>query len=409
MKSKHLLAVLGIVFLLVATTAATGCATGDNAEASTGTKGEDRAKAGDDESGDEDPQLARLPEGEDDDEDGDEEEPVPVEVALLERGPIESVLRFSSNLETENEVQVVSQAKRLVRELLVEEGDRVGRNQVLVRLQDEEQRSQLARVRSQLEKAAREFERQQRLFEQELISQQVFTDAKFEFEQLEISVADAERELSYTEVRAPIRGTVTQRLVQVGDQVQIGQHLFDIVDFDSMVARVFVPEKHLQQLRPGLRAKISTAATGDSTFDAEVDRVAPVVDPQSGTVKVTVAVGAQAGLRPGLYVDVDLVTATHAEALLVPKQALVYDADQMFVYRLAEERRVERVFIEPLLADKENVEPLAGLEAGDQVVIAGQAGLRDKVLVSLPGDEDSEDDGDEADEDVTETAQRVSG
>jgi membrane fusion protein (multidrug efflux system) len=358
-KTKHLLAVLGVVFLLAAAVTATGCGTGDNAEASTGTKGEDRAKAGDDESDDGESKISRFPKGEDDDEDDDEEEPVPVEVALLARGPIESVLRFSSNLEAENEVQVVSQAKRLVRELLVEEGDQVERNQLLVRLQDEEQRSQLAKVKSQLNKAEREYERQQRLFEQDLISQQVFTDAKFEYEQLEISVDDAERELSYTEVRAPIPGTVTQRLVQVGDQVQIGQHLFDIVDFDSMVARVFVPEKHLQRLRPGLLAKISTSATGDRSFMAEVDRVAPVVDPQSGTVKVTVAVGAQAGLRPGLYVDVELVTATHTEAVLVPKQALVYDADQMFVYRLADERRVERVFIEPLLADKENVEPVS--------------------------------------------------
>ena len=404
MKTKHLLAVLGIVFLLAVTAAAPGCGTSENAEASTGTKGEDRAKAGDDESDDGDSRPSLFSNA-DDDEDG-EEEPIPVDVALLGEGPIESVLRFSSNLEAENEVQVFSQARRLVRELLVEEGDRVQLDQLLVRLQDEEQNSQLAKVKSQLERAEREFERQQRLFEQELISQQIFTDAKYEYEQLQISVDDAKRELSYTEVRAPISGTVTQRLVKVGDQVQIGQHLFDIVDFDSMVARIFVPEKHLQKLRPGLRARIATAATGDRSFDAEVERVAPVVDPQSGTVKVTVAVGAQQGLRPGLYVDVDLVTATHTDAVLVPKRALVYDVDQMFVYRLGDERRVERVFIEPSLANKDFVEPQAGLEVGDRVVVAGQAGLKDQALVSLPGDEEADD---ETDEEITETAQKVSG
>ena len=90
------------------------------------------------------------------------------------------------------------------------------------------------------------------MFKQQLISEQVYNDATYELDQLKISIEDAERELSYTEVRAPIAGTITARMVNLGDQVQINQHLFDIVDFDSIVARVFVPERHLDQLRRGL-------------------------------------------------------------------------------------------------------------------------------------------------------------
>jgi membrane fusion protein (multidrug efflux system) len=399
------LAALGIAFLLLLSAAGLGCGQGNSVEASTGTQDEDQESSQTAESGDPETDSAKNETDDEADDEEDEEEPVPVEITHLERGEIESVLRFSSNLEAEDQVQVFSQAKRLVTELLVEEGDAVRKNQLLVRLQDEEQRSQLAKVKSQLTRTEREYERQKRLFEQELISQQMFSDAQFDYEQQRISVEDAERELSYTEVRAPIGGTVTERLVKVGDQVQIGQHLFDIVDFESMVARIFVPEKHLVQLRPGLHARISTVAAGDRAYVAEVDRVSPVVDPNSGTVKVTVAVGAQAGLRPGLYVDVDLVTATHDDAVLVPKQAVIYDADQMFVYRLGDERRVERVFVEPRLANKSHIEPDAGLAAGDRVVIAGQAGLKDKALVSLPGDEEESEDVDE----VTETAQRMAG
>jgi len=406
--TTKLLAALGIAFLLLLSATGLGCGQGNSVEASTGTQDEDQESSQTAEAGDPETDAAKNEtddEDDDEDEDEDEEEPVPVEITQLERGEIESVLRFSSNLEAEDQVQVFSQAKRLVTELLVEEGDAVRKNQLLVRLQDEEQRSRLAKVKSQLARSEREYERQKRLFEQELISQQMFSDAQFDFEQQQISVEDAERELSYTEVRAPIGGTVTERLVKVGDQVQIGQHLFDIVDFESMVARIFVPEKHLIQLRPGLQARISTVAAGDHAYVAEVDRISPVVDPNSGTVKVTIAVGAQAGLRPGLYVDVDLVTATHDDAVLVPKQAVIYDADQMFVYRLGDERRVERVFLEPRLANKSHIEPDAGLAAGDRVVIAGQAGLKDKALVSLPGDEEETEDVDE----VTETAQRIAG
>ena len=187
-------------------------------------------------------------------------------------------------------------------------------------------------------------------------------------------------------MRAPISGAVTQRLVNLGDQVQIGQHLFDIVDFDSMVARIYVPEKYLESLRRGLPARLPPSSGGGGEYSCAVKRIAPVVDPRTGTVKVTIGVGGQPGLRPGMYVDVELVTATNPDAVLVPKRALVYDDDQIFVYRLKDERRVERVFVEAALTDKYFIEPLEGLDAGDQVVVAGQAGLKDDALVRLPGD-----------------------
>lgn len=329
------------------------------------------------------------------------EEAVPVEVTTLDRGPIEAVLRFSSNIEAESEVQVISEAARKVTRLLVEEGDRVGRNALLLQLEDAEQKSALAKAESQYEKAAREFERQKRLFEQDLISEEAYNNATYELEQLEIALADARRELSYTEVRAPIAGTVTARLVNLGDQIQVGQHLFDIVDFDSLVALVYVPEKNLRELQPGLSARITSQATGADRYTGEIERIAPVVDPRTGTVKVTVDVGRQGNLRPGLYVDVELVTATRQDALLVPKRALVYDNDQMYVFRLGDERRVERVFVEAALTDKHNVQPVEGLNAGDRIVVAGQTGLKDGALVRLPGDEAAGgESGDEKGEDV---------
>ncbi len=325
--------------------------------------------------------------GKDGDADKKKEEAVPVEVSELALGPIESVLAFSANLEAESEVSVVAEAQRQVIELLVEEGDRVRRGQVLLRLQNDEQTSALAKVKSQVAKAEREFARQQRLFDQELISEEVFNNKSYELEQLRIELADVERELGYTEVRAPISGTVTARMVNLGDQVQIGQELFNLIDFESIVARIYVPEKHLTELRTGLPANVSAQAAPGLDFACSVKRIAPIVDAKSGTVKVTVAVGAKPGLRPGMYVDVNLITRTHNEAVLVPKRAVVYDNDQMYVYRVKDKNRVERVFFQPILTDKYNVEPASGLAAGDRVVIAGQAGLKDGALIKIPGEE----------------------
>ncbi len=322
-----------------------------------------------------------------DDEDGDREEAVPVELVTLERGPIETALRFSTNLEAENEVVVVSQASRQlpVVHLMAEEGDEVGRGRVLLRLANDELRTQLARTEGQLAKARREYERQTRLYEQQLISEQAFSEATYELEQLELALADAQRELGYTEVRAPISGTVTARHVSVGDQVTPNQPLFEIVDFDSIVARVYVPEKDLWRVEPGLQARLY--AEGDRRVERRgtVARVAPRVDPKSGTVKTTVAIPRGAALLPGMYVSVELVTEVNPDAVLVPKKALIYDAEQIFVFRMAGDDRVERLLVEARLQDRDHIEPAGKLAAGDRVVVAGQAGLKDGSLVRVIG------------------------
>lgn len=321
----------------------------------------------------------------DDGEKTEEPKAVPVEVVTLDRGPIEETLRYSTNLEAEDEVAVFAEASRRVVELRVEEGHHVAKGQVLLRLQDDEQRTTLAKAQSQYDNAAREYERQKRLFGQELISEQAFNDATYELEQLALALEEAQRALSYTEVKAPISGTITERLVNVGDFVNVNQKLFHIVDFDSLVARVFVPEKELRRIEAGQRARVTAPALGGPPIAGEIDRLAPVVDPQSGTVKVTVDVPPSGGLRPGLYVDVELVTAVRDDALLVPKRALVYDQDQVYVYRIGDAMKAERVLLQPVLEDKSHIEPAGGVAPGDRVVIAGQAGLKDGVEVRVVG------------------------
>jgi len=133
----------------------------------------------------------------------------------------------------------------------------------------------------------------------------------------------------------------------------------------------------------------STALPGVG-FNGHVKRIAPVVESKTGTVKVTVGFSEVGQLRPGMYVEVAIVTATREDALLISKRSLVYDADQIFAYRLGTNRTVERVLVEPQLADRDNLEPARGFSEGDQLVVAGQTGLKDGASVRLPGDPDPE-------------------
>jgi len=313
------------------------------------------------------------------------DEAIPVAALPMFRGRIESVLRFSTNLEAENRVDVLSEAERHVTELLVEEGDMVRAGQTLLLLEDEAQRTALRRVESQLDRSRLEYERQKRLFEQDLISEQAYNQARYDTEQLELALEDAERELSYATVLAPISGVITERVVNVGDHVEGHAKLFQIVDFDSIVARVFVPERQLPGLFVGQPARVLAQSLAGSR-EAAIERISPVVDPQSGTVKVTLGIPGNQGLLPGMYVEVDLVAAVEDDALLAPKRALVYDQEQVFVFRVVdgtEGPRAERLLVS-ILIESEDVVQLAGdLAEGQRLIVAGQAGLKDGARVRL--------------------------
>ncbi len=392
-----------LALLLVVLTASSGACS--RPEASADDDGATAASDADSQASDKGGTEDSKAEGDKDE--GAKDEAVPIEVVELGRGRIETVLRFSTNLEAENEVTVVSQATRQlpVVRLLAEEGDDVDKGEPLLRLQNDQLKTALERTRGQLAKAEREYRRQTKLHEQQLISEQAYTEATYELEQLQLALRDAERELGYTEVRAPISGTITERHVNVGNQVAPGQALFGIVDFDSIVARVYVPEKELFRIRPGLEARVFAEGARGRERLGSIDRIAPRVDPRSGTVKTTVAMPRSAELLPGMYVSVELVTAVNEDAVLVPKKALIYDAEQIFVFRLVEaagsgevvgEDRVERLLLRPRLEDRDHIEVGEMLAEGDRIVVGGQAGLKDGSRVRLIGAETDTEDADGA-------------
>ena len=320
--------------------------------------------------------------------DHSEKSAIPVEVAVLGLGPIESVLKASSNLEAENEVEVPARTANRVKDLLVEEGSQVKEGELLVQLEDDIQIIQVSKAKNQVLEAREEYERQVSLHEQNLISDQVFSQSKFQLQQLELNLQDAERELGYTKIRAPIKGKITQRLVKVGDQISAGQQLFTIIDFDSIVARLYVTEKALSKIQGKQLVRVTSTAFPGKVFNGHVLRIAPVVESRSGMIKVTVGFHNVGPLLPGMYVDGSIITSSKPSALLLPKKAVLYDGEQRFVFRVKENNEVERVLLIAGLEDAENVEPVSLLEKGDRIVIAGQTGLKDGSKVRLTGDKD---------------------
>jgi len=312
---------------------------------------------------------------------GSESQPVAVLVHVLGEGSIASTLAATSTIEAERQVTVHAETTGQVVAFTAEEGDHVLAGRTLGRIEAEAQSAGLDRAHTNFEKAKRDLETIEQLFAQGVASRQELDAARLTFQSFDLDVKDRRRDVGNTKLIAPIGGTITERQIVSGAFVTAGQPLLTITDFDTLIARIHIPERELDRVSVGQNARVVGRVAQGRRGEAVVQRIAPIVDPATGTVKVTVALPDQSiTFLPGMYVEVTLTTELHEGALLVPKRALVRDDERVWVF-VAEGDRAKRRSVELGLQDGEWCEVGTGLRAGEEVIVAGQAGLKDDAVI----------------------------
>lgn len=331
-----------------------------------------------------------------------------VRVEPVVRAAMSDLYATSATLRAQRSATITARTRGRVRALLVEEGDRVRADQVVARLEDDEQKIAFERSTAELATLERELGRLERLFEGKLVSETEFEKVRRDAETARHGAALAELELSRTEIRAPFDGVVVERLLDVGATVADGTAVFEIADLDPLEADVSVPERHVARLGAGQRVRLFADATAQS-LEASVLRIAPAVDPETGTVKVTLAVDAKSGLRPGAFVRVEIVSDTRADALVVARRALVAEGSRFRLFRVNDSEKgtvAEEIAVRPGYEERDRVEireVLGGkaLAENDRVVVLGAPALSDGAAVAIVENGATEESGSDVDRAAT--------
>ena len=309
-------------------------------------------------------------------------EKAPVETAVVARGPISAFLSFNTTLETEAMVDIYPQTTGQVEALLVEEGRIVKAGEPLLKIEDTEMRIDADESRGNYEQLKRNFTRTEDLYARKLINKQDYETQAYQLEQARLRFERATLRHSYTTVRAPFDGVVATRETQVGARVATGSKLFSMVKLDEIVARVFVPGRYLPVVAINQNAIVTSEFLPDRVFKGWVKRISPVIDPKSGTFKVTVGVRGDrpAELPPGLFVGVRIITDTREQAVLIPKRAVVYEGGERYVFTVKNDVATKRK-LQVGFEDPQHVEAVQGIEPGAEVIVVGQNGLKDGAQV----------------------------
>jgi membrane fusion protein (multidrug efflux system) len=314
-----------------------------------------------------------------------EEQPVPVDTALAVRQGITASYSGTAPLEAKGEAQVVAKTSGVLLQLLAEEGDRVEAGQLLARIDPERPRLELQRNEAMLRKLEAEYRRAQELFDRKLLAAEAHERLRFDLDTQRALHEMAKLELSYTSIVAPFDGVVAQRMAKEGNLIQVNQAMFKVVDTSRLEAVLNVPERELATLKAGQPVALRVDAAPGVSFDGSIDRVSPVVDAASGTFRVVAAFSDASGvLKPGMFGRVEVVYDERAEALTVPREALIEGEGVPAVFVVREGRAV-RTPIEVGHLSGSLAEVRGGLQEGDRVVTTGKVTLRDGALLQLIG------------------------
>jgi membrane fusion protein (multidrug efflux system) len=309
--------------------------------------------------------------------------PIPVEVRAPRLAEMLAVYAGTATLEADQEAVVVAKVGGEVKRILVEEGEFVRAGQLLAVLDGEQLRLELDQSAANMQKLERDYQRNSDLYAKRLIASNAVDNIKSDLDALRAAYDIARLKLSYTQIRAPIAGVLAERDIKVGNTIQPNTVTFKVTDLEPLIAYVHVPERELRLLSSGQPAEIGVDAFPSQRFQGRIARVSPVIDPATGTFKVTVEVSDPTSrLKPGMFARVGVVYERRASALQIPRSAIVDNDGQPTVFVVVKDK-VEQRDIRTGLSNAGFIEVTAGLKPDEQVVVVGQNGLKTGSIVRV--------------------------
>jgi membrane fusion protein, multidrug efflux system len=304
--------------------------------------------------------------------------PTPVEVADVRSQVVRDEFHAVGSIESDDNIQVVSEVSGAVRELPFTEGQAVAAGAVLAQLDDREYAADAKRTEAQRVLAAANFDRSEKLFEQNAIAASERDNSKAELAVAEANASLAKVRFEKTRIRAPFDGAVGARKVSVGTYVREGDAITDLARLSTLKVSFAAPERLLAELKPGRTVQVSTPAFPGQRFDGQLSVVNPMLDADTRTVRLVARIPNTGGrLRPGLSADVSIAVAERAKGLTIPDEAVFAEGSQNFVYVVKADSSVVRTAVQLGTRDSSRVEIVHGLEAGQRVVSAGHQKLFD--------------------------------
>lgn len=212
----------------------------------------------------------------------------------------------------------------------------------------------------------------------------------------------AQAGVSYSEIRSPIEGVVTERPLFAGEIAAAGQPLITVMDVSSLLAKTHLSQVQAQMMHVGDEAEVAAPGV-DEPVKGKVTLISPALDPGSTTVEVWIKIANRNGvLKAGTPVKVTIALKTIEDALVVPTAAIVTDsAGKKQVMVIGADNTAHHRSVELGISQDDKTQITKGLQTGERVISSGAYAMEDgtKVKVGAPDEKDTDGSKPSADKD----------
>ncbi len=306
---------------------------------------------------------------------------ISVEVAPVVREVVRDRAEAVGTTLANQAIEIVSLASGRIIELLFEPGQPVEAGAVLARLDDAIEQADLVEARAMLKEAESALDRARRLRASNNVAEATVVELEAAAAAAQARVDRAAQRLEDRLVRAPFDGVVGIRRVDLGARVDNDTVITTLDDRSEMIVEFMLPEVFYGRIQPGLKVQASSTSFPDRSFAGTLTSIDTRVDVNSRAFRVRASLpNPDLVLPAGLFVLVD-ITLGERDAVIVPEEAVVSEADRSFVY-VAGPERAERRPVDLGTRSVGVIEIRDGLEEGELVITRGLQRLRDGVAIS---------------------------
>lgn len=296
---------------------------------------------------------------------------MPVEAEVIKSERIAQEIIAVGSLRSNESVTLRSEIDGRITGIHFREGQPVGKGTLLFELDDSVYRAELEQARAGLALSERNNDRAKELFGRSMISTRERDEAAARLDVDRAAVALAEARLAKASIRAPFEGVIGLRAVSPGDYITAGQPLAPLEQLSVLKADFRLSEAALPAVKVGQSLNLEVDAYPGQTFEGRVYAIDPRLAEETRSIGLRARVPNEQGkLRPGLFARVKLVIAERPNAVTVPEQSVIPQADKLFVYVIEDGKAALRP-VTLGLRQVGRVEVLSGISPGDVVITAG--------------------------------------
>ncbi|NCD68694.1 efflux RND transporter periplasmic adaptor subunit [Mucilaginibacter agri] len=308
--------------------------------------------------------------------------PVPVKVMIVKDTAVTNNIDLTGTIDPNEKVNLVSQTAGNITGIYFQEGSRVSKGQVLVKVYNADLVASLKQNQYQITLAQQNEYRNKVLLSKEAVSQQEYDTSLSNYNSLKAQGDVIKAQIARTEIRAPFSGVIGLRNVSPGGYLSPSTSIATLVSTDPMKVTFSVPERYQPLIKPGSKVSFNIASSREN-FTAVVYAIEPAIDQTSRTVTVRArAANPKNLITAGGFAKINLTLDQIPKTIMVPTECVIPDLKNSKVYIAHNGTAVVRPVKTDLRTDTK-IEITDGLKAGDSLIISGLIQMRPKVPLKI--------------------------